>query len=573
MPTTGSPPPSRPSTPAATPPPATPPPTSTLVTPPRISTLRRRGAELFSRSPFSSHNPFEADDFEFASPVAAGETLRGSPDLFGRRSLKRLSHGVSTESRGVGERSPIGAELAPCAGTSQRGMPAGASPQLSTLRRRGAEILAESSFSSQGLWDAEEDEFEHVESGCVSPNVTIRGSPFRSIRGAVQTESAAPLEFVPGDGLKSRYGMPGRFSTSSGEIDEREMLARFGGMEFSPDKTMRVRHFTSTQNTLVRPVVGKTGKENRSIWDVDEDEFDNWPGQDTMLNNLALKFTLKRDTFKNNDSTAHPIVDAIGEQVKSGILVCGANLTAQEHTDLMDELADRSCGNPHGSDAHDEVMQQFFSSCCKALPASRPARHMHIVDRDAYLNSKDNIVQSAFPRLCDAVATVLHLTNPNCLQDFLNPNVKVFEWRRDGHCLLIRRDGNEVIVGTFLNLATLYRWGFYVRCTISDDGQWTETYAAVTQGTTPVTKDGVRFEQFVAEPGRDDVSPSDPRWALYVGREMAYFLLNRQVWDFRTWFRWKLEWEADGVVSNAKERERDLYRRLNVLEGAEEKRL
>lgn len=291
-----------------------------------------------------------------------------------------------------------------------------------------------------------------------------------------------------------------------------------------------------------------------------------------------MKFTLTRD--RSNVSTC-PVpssavqldrsgVTTIGGKMTSDLPICSANLTAQEYDDLMDELADRSCGNPYGPDAHDQVMQQFFSNCCKALPASRPARYMHILDRDKYIESKDSVIQSTFPRLCDAVATVLFLTNPNCLQDFLNPKVKVFEWRRDGHCLLIRRDDNKIIVGTFLNLATLYRWGFYVRCIISDDGQWTETYAAVTQGTTPVTIEGVQFDHFAAELGRDDISPSDPKWALHVGREMAFFLLNRQVWDFRTWFRWKLEWEADGVVSNAKERERDLYRRPNVLEGAED---
>lgn len=289
-----------------------------------------------------------------------------------------------------------------------------------------------------------------------------------------------------------------------------------------------------------------------------------------------MKFTLKRDNRKSKhsassetDSTDHKIIENINDKVKSDIPICGANLTAREHHELMDELADRSCGNPYGPDAHDKVMQQFFSNRCKALPASRPARQMHVVDRDAYLNSTDSVVQSTFPRLCDAVATVLYLTNPNCLHDFLDANVKVFEWRRDGNCLLIRRHGNEVIVGTFLNLATLYLWGFYVRCTISHDGQWTETYAAVTQGTTPVTKEGVQFDRFVAEPGRDDISSSDPRWALYMGREMAYFMLNREVWDFRTWFRWRLEWETDGVVSNAKERERDLYRRSRTMDEEE----
>jgi hypothetical protein len=69
------------------------------------------------------------------------------------------------------------------------------------------------------------------------------------------------------------------------------------------------------------------------------------------------------------------------------------------------------------------------------------------------MNPNDRVIEYAKPRLCDGVATILHETAVKCLDDFLSPHVKVFEWRRyftkraGGQSVrVIRREGNRVVV-------------------------------------------------------------------------------------------------------------------------------
>lgn len=65
------------------------------------------------------------------------------------------------------------------------------------------------------------------------------------------------------------------------------------------------------------------------------------------------------------------------------------------------------------------------------------------------------VMQYVRPRLCDAIATVLFETSSKCLDAFLDPTVKVFEWRHEYSgssrrlCVVIRREGNEVIVSLY----------------------------------------------------------------------------------------------------------------------------
>jgi hypothetical protein len=113
--------------------------------------------------------------------------------------------------------------------------------------------------------------------------------------------------------------------------------------------------------------------------------------------------------------------------------------------DVILELQDTERGNPF-KDKHDEIMQHFYSDICKVLPPSLPPRFMHLIDVDAYMNSRDPIVRYAKLRLCDAVATVLIKTNPRCLEDFLNTDIQVFEWRRSPRGVMIHRDGFNVTV-------------------------------------------------------------------------------------------------------------------------------
>jgi hypothetical protein len=70
---------------------------------------------------------------------------------------------------------------------------------------------------------------------------------------------------------------------------------------------------------------------------------------------------------------------------------------------------------------------------------------------------------------------------------------------------------------------------------------------------TPVSTNGVEFEKFVEDSNTDGVDPMDEKFALHIGRFLGLFLLKCSVWDFRAWRRWNVEWEANGIVSNARD--------------------
>lgn len=233
----------------------------------------------------------------------------------------------------------------------------------------------------------------------------------------------------------------------------------------------------------------------------------------------------------------------------------------------MHELVDMNYGLPNDLDAHDEVMQQFFQRACDTLPISSPAGHMHLLAQKAYLNGGDRLVQTALLRLCDAITTVLYHTSLKCLAYFLDPNVEVFEWRCDGNCLVIRREGKEVIVGTFHKFGAYYVWTYFVRSKISDNSGWKEVYAGATQVTTQVSGEGIDFENSQEEEHVEDIHLTDDKFALYIGRLLGHFLLKRRVWDFRAWRRWIVVWEADGLVTNAREH---AHESLRITRDSEE---
>lgn len=295
----------------------------------------------------------------------------------------------------------------------------------------------------------------------------------------------------------------------------------------------------------------------KSIWDADDDEFDRWPTPleareelDTMRRNA----TAKRSTFIKPKETEQSVTQQIAEAVTTPM--GDATRTADEQNQLILELEDMDCGNPGGRDRHDDMLLPFRSHDYPILPHHAPARHMHVLDAQAYTASTDSVIKAARPRLCDAVATVLAYTSPECLADFLNPEVEVFEWRRLINCVMIRREGRDVTVGNYYNFGTTYRWGYLVRSRIDASGAWTDTWGSVSQGSTPVGKAGVLFKQFDADGTDWDVQPTDAGFALYVGRQLAEFLLGYEVWNYYKWWRYRVEWEADGKITDAREKNR-----------------
>jgi hypothetical protein len=152
----------------------------------------------------------------------------------------------------------------------------------------------------------------------------------------------------------------------------------------------------------------------------------------------------KAPMFDTNTMRAHAQEPADAE-TDDGEYSDAESALSDRTRDVILELQDMERGNP-SKDKHDEIMQHFYSDICRVFPPSLPPRFMHLIDVDAYMNSRDPIVRYANPRLCDAVATVLFKTNPRCLEDFLNTDIQVFEWRRSPHGVMIHRDGFNVTV-------------------------------------------------------------------------------------------------------------------------------
>jgi hypothetical protein len=294
----------------------------------------------------------------------------------------------------------------------------------------------------------------------------------------------------------------------------------------------------------------------KSIWDAEEEEFDRWPTAveaRAELDTVRLNATTKRSTFVKPERPELSVVEQIAEALETPL---GATIrTLDEEKQAILELEDMDCGNPWGPDSHDRIIAPLREEC-SLLPQTAPARHMHVLDAKAYTSSTDPVMKAARPRLCDAVATVLAYTHEECLRDFLNPEIEVFEWRRNNNCVLIRREGRHVMVGNYYNFGTMYQWGFLVRSTIDTNGAWSETWASVSQGTTPLGQEGVLYDQFQADRSDWDVRPDDEEFALYVGRDLAHFLLRWEVWNYHKWWRYQIEWETDGKVTRARDKSR-----------------
>lgn len=537
-----------------------------------VNTLRRKTKDLFSGSACSS-DAFDPDDYEYdqGSPSLRSSALRKkATNLFtGYRESKEAFDADASEFE---DSSPLQAvkgrtlqsENSPPARQPKASASFTSSPMTmevddhgeaqsptpskqSTLRRQSAGLFGQKNFSSPSMWDAGDEEFtQKLGSVRLDSFGQIRSKPQQSQRTSLSSFKSSPPQF------------------EQNVVSSKERLSSLQGTSLSLGTPSGSKP-TQTTGASPLPIFFKSAKEGedqfmvtheggpvRSMWDADDDEFDRWPDK-RDLESALQSFVEHRGTFKGIPHIKSHRFKAEQDSTKSTKAIGGDKLTAQQREDYLHELPDRNCGNPRGIDAHDEVMKQFSQRRCAFLPVAGPSNHPHLLHYKSYLADDDHVVQAARPRLADAVATVLYQTSPKFLTDFLRPDIKVFEWRRDGNHVMIRRSGKEVIVGTFSNFGTTYLWPLFVRSRISDTGSWEEVYAGAAQIMTPVTAEGVDFEKFVPQEKIDDVDPEDEKYALYMGRLLGKFLLEWSVWDFREWRRWNVEWEADGLVVNARE--------------------
>jgi hypothetical protein len=174
---------------------------STPTPSPRLSTLRRKGAELFSESSFSSSNPFEPDDLELGERGCSSRSIRGANPWATQRAF-----GMSTRASPLRVLPGEDDELAGESTTSSESPPTDVisntpapSPRISTFRRQAAEVLAGSSYSSANPFEADAIEFGHGQSprrghrasaipdNCRAPVVSTRSSPLKQ-KGEISSD-------------------------------------------------------------------------------------------------------------------------------------------------------------------------------------------------------------------------------------------------------------------------------------------------------------------------------------------------------------------------------------------------
>jgi hypothetical protein len=548
-----------------------------VTSPPRISTLRRKTDEMFGGSGHSL-DPFDVDEDELDGPPPTQTapsnplpSLEISPTNRSEAPISLISAEVGIEKFDL-ERTSV-AEVLSKQHLTVASNTRAVSPGLSTLKRESAELLTKEGYFSTSLWDADEDEFsQKLASMRLTPTQRIRGNPLKSLRISRSTTRRTSLfRFETTDETDvARLTDTSLLSLSQGDCSR-----RLASTSHSPSSSIRALPLRSVFEPYVtasvldkRPVI--------SVWDAEDDEFDRWPGGEE-LDSVVKSFTIQRGIYKGQTrsdrssqlaeiSPSDSANSSIHERAfESTAPIRGANMTEQERDDFLHELLDKNCGSPDGLDAHDEVMHQFYDRNCKRLSASNPAGYPHLISVDAYMEDEDAVVQRARPRLVDAVATVLYLTSPKCLADFLNLDVQVFEWRRNKRRMMIRREGNKVIVGKFQNYGTCYVWTFFVRSEISTTGAWKEVYAGASQITTPVSSKGIEFDKLDVGECNQGVNSPDEKYALYVGRALGWFMFANSVWDCHG--RYVVEWETDGKATNAREYS---YETLRMAYGEEE---
>tara|TARA_R110002003_G_scaffold121_7_gene10704 strand:- start:559 stop:2529 length:1971 start_codon:yes stop_codon:yes gene_type:complete len=380
-------------------------------------------------------------------------------------------------------------------------------------------------------------------------------------------------------------------STSTSDNFPLNLPAHLHALKLDPYKTIRRAEGKLMSSTLsaardISPFKG-------NMWDPEEDE---WAEMDT--NKVVETFQASYKSPVPRSPTKASAMSYFGtafQQTVKSVLVSPRKKAVEEKIqeeervrDKIEELENTWYCDPDG-DANDEVMKGVFLSPSRFFPHQQPdsARNMHIIDIDSYFDGEDPLVKHAYPRLCDAVATVLSHTSKDCLEAFLNPSVKELIYRREidrnkgGLILIIRRTGNEVHCGAYVTFGFMKQWKLYVKSLIGVTGQWYEVYATLKPGIMPIENGVVEWGTVKSnlvesgekrevlgsadEPRKLDLSPSkkisnssdaasetNPKFMLYQGRFLARWLL----WDM--WYRFdkrsdcKAVWEADGVATDVR---------------------
>jgi hypothetical protein len=214
---------------------------------------------------------------------------------------------------------------------------------------------------------------------------------------------------------------------------------------------------------------------DKPLWEPDDEEW-------ADLNATHISSTFKA-SFKDpgqysprktaNGSTLSRLNNTIASILPSSPAKLASEVRLREEEELRDKLEE--LGNSYysdpGGDIHDTVMCSVFLCGSRDFHHSQSIRRPYVIDLERYFNTQDPLVEAAYPRLGDAIATLLSHTSRACVEDFLDPRVEEFVYRREldrstaGSILVVRRKGNAVIVSFFIHtllllllLRTLIQW-------------------------------------------------------------------------------------------------------------------
>ncbi|KAI4626288.1 uncharacterized protein J4E87_004789 [Alternaria ethzedia] len=338
-------------------------------------------------------------------------------------------------------------------------------------------------------------------------------------------------------------------------------------------------HQPDTANAMPTSMRDLSPFKGKPLWEPDDDE---WAELDASHISSTFKATFKEPSQHSpekstNTSTLSRFSATLTSFIPSSPTKRASEALLREEEalrDRLEELQNTYYSNPAG-DICDKVMTSVF------LPGSQYFHHNqsresvrapHVIDLEAYFHTQDPLVGTAYPRLSDAVATILSHTGKECVEAFLDPRVEEFVYRREA--------------GSYRNLGFSLSWTLYVKAMIGATGLWYDIYASPVAGSTPIVDGVPAWDTFVpigtedpclslqlsslseatqlatsprkiilASPRpqkkdveeEDEISPTNERFVLYQSRMLARYLL-RDVWvRLEGRYECKAMWEVDGV--------------------------
>jgi hypothetical protein len=445
------------------------------------------------------------------------------------------------------------------------------------------------SFNGRSVFNADDDEFDNSRKYTVEPSSsTVVSTRARAISWADQVAKANANPAASSDDAWEQAGLGAKdeeMEKSGSTVSLTEPSLPFAAQL----STKTPRSIGTSQGKRMSATLAAArgiSPYQGNMWDPEEDEWMD-----------AAKVV---ETFKASYKTPPPVLSTptkgalsyFGTAIQSTVKSVWASKVekAQEEEERLDELQEKieelgngSLCDPKG-DANDEVMKSVFLGPTRYFPGQvvHCPRNMHVVDLDKYFQSLDPLISNARPRLCDTIATVLSHTSKECLEAFLDPSIKEFIYRRKvdnnegGLILIIRREGNEVVCGTYHNFAFKKLWKLYVKSIISITGQWHEVFTTVKPGEMVINRGTPEWGTIQPEmesdkadskttqrklelsPTKkivktaDDVEETNPKFMLYQSRLLSSYLL----WDI--WYRFdrmyecRATWAADGKESKVR---------------------